>query len=123
MPITVIFHYICYSQGSLLPVACLGIFSVLRPMSGSKVETEETFKRFSLLKTNKTSLGWSGEELGWLQQGEREHWYFKPHLSSATFPLPPVAGKITRNQGRRKEVRAHSNLPFFPFERFEQWDN
>lgn len=62
-----------YLLFSRIPFACrLPGRLVLRPASGLEVETEETFKRFSLLKTNKTSLGWSGEELGWLQQGERK---------------------------------------------------
>lgn len=107
-----------------MPVASLDVFSVLGPASGSEVET---FKRFSLLKTKQDELGVERgrNSGGFSREKEREHWYFKPHLDSGhPAPLPPrVAGKLTRNQGRRKEVRAHSNLPFFPFERFEQWDN
>lgn len=125
MPITVIFHYICYSQGSLLPVAFLDVFSVLGPASGSEVETEETFKRFSLLKTKQEELGVErgGTLVASAGRKKESIGTLSPILPLRHFRPQRVAGKLTRNQGRRKEVRAHSNLPFFPFERFEQWDN
>lgn len=108
-------------------VACLGAFSVLGPASGSEVETEETFKRFSLLQTKQKELGveWGGPGVASVGRKKESIGTLRP-TSPLRHSLPPpqrVAGKLTRNQGRRKEARAHSNLPFFPFERFGQWDN
>lgn len=105
-----------------MPVACLDVFSVLGPAPGSEVECEETCKRFSLLKTK--------QNLGGVGRKKENFATFSPvslcHIFFFFFFPERVAGKLAENQGKKKRrpcVRAQSNLPFFPLERFGQWDN
>lgn len=98
-------------------VACLGALSVLGPASGSEVETEETFKRFSLLKTKQNELGveWGGPGVASVGRKKESIGTSSP-ISPLRHSLPPprewLGSSLGTRAGEKKSVHTAICLSF-----------